>query len=259
MPVFAIVLAVAIQVAAQAPAVPGSLVGCVVDTTTQRLPGATIVAKGGGVQRTTVANAAGCYELKDLPPALYRVTARLTGFDNVTRDGVVLAPATVTHLDFTTRVSPICECVTFRGSLADWWNRSDAVLYVRISDSDPGQTTPRGVYRHVATALNVLKQPGGGPRAGPIFVFQNQSSGAPEPYDVGQELVMFLMSSGSNGFVITNDDPGLARGRSPDDYPAMVFLVQDDRIQRAPSDFSGYVGLRLDVFLAELRALSRAG
>jgi hypothetical protein len=41
---------------------------------------------------TTTADAGGCYELKHLPIGSYRVTARLTGFDNATRDGVTIAP-----------------------------------------------------------------------------------------------------------------------------------------------------------------------
>jgi hypothetical protein len=39
-------------------------------------------------------------------------------------------------------------------------------------------------------------------------------------------------------------------------YPAFVFLIQEDHIQHAPSDFSRYVGMPVDRFLKELRALS---
>jgi hypothetical protein len=65
---------------------------------------------------------------------------------------------------------------------------------------------------------------------------------------------MFLMSAGSNAFVISNDDPGLAVHRG-EDTPAIVFLVRDGRIERAPSDFSRCVGMQIDLFLEELRAL----
>jgi hypothetical protein len=242
---FAIVLAAGVQVAAQTPATAGSLVGCMSDTMTHRVPGATIVAKSGGVQRTTVADAAGCYELKDLPPASYRVTARLTGFDNVTRDRVVLAAATVTHLDFTMRVSALCECVRIGGSLADHRDHADAVLHVRLADSEAAQSTPQGYYRHIATVVTAVKQPTGS-RPAAIFLLQNQQSGTPDPYDVGQELVAFVESSGSDAFRITNDE-----------VSSMVFLVQDGRIQRAPSEFSRYVGMPIDSFLGELRTLSR--
>jgi hypothetical protein len=221
----------------------------------QRLPGVIVVAKTGRVQRTTTADAGGCYELRDLPTGSYRVTARLAGFDNVIRDGVTIA-TDVARLDFVMRVSTICECVRLGGAtLAEQWDRADAVLHVRLSASEPQPTTPAGYYRHAATVLNVLKKPVG-PLTPPVFVLQNQRSAAPGPYDIDQELMMFLKSQGPAGFAITNDEPGLALPSGSDD-PAIVFLVQDGRIQRAPSEFSRYVGMRVDVFLEELRALSR--
>jgi hypothetical protein len=44
------------------------------------------------------------------------------------------------------------------------------------------------------------------------FILQNQRSGSPDPYDVGQELVAFLKSRGPDTFRITNDE--LASGAS---------------------------------------------
>jgi hypothetical protein len=87
-------------------------------------------------------------------------------------------------------------------------------------------------------------------------VIQNQRSGVPGPFDVGQELVAFLESSGAEAFRITNDEPGLAVPTGSRD-PSMAFLVQDGRIQRAPSEFSQYVGMPIAAFLDELRTLSR--
>jgi len=86
-------------------------------------------------------------------------SARLTGFDNVTRDRLVVAPSTATRLDFTTRVSSICECIRVTGSLAEQWNHANAVLRVRLSASEPEPSTPQGYYRHAATALSALKEP----------------------------------------------------------------------------------------------------
>ena len=182
-----------------------------------------MIAKGGTVQRATEADSSGCYQLKDLPPASYRVTARLPGFDNVTLDRLVVAPSSLTRLDFTTRPSSICECLAVTGSLADHWNHADAVLHVRLSDSEPSPTTTRGYYRHLATVLSVLKEPRDR-RPAPVFVIQNQRSGVPGPYDVGQELVAFLKSSGSDVFRITNDEPGLTIPTGSHD-PSMVSLV----------------------------------
>jgi hypothetical protein len=251
----AAILALFVQGPLQTPSMAGSLVGCVSDSMNQRLPGVTVVAKTGRVQRTTTGDASGCYELSNLPVGSYRVTARITGFDNVTRDRVTIAPTGVARLDFEMRISAICECVRFGGTtLAEQWAYADAVLHVRLSASEPQPATTVGYYRHAATVLNVLKKPAG-PVTTPVFVFQNQRSAAAGPYDIDQELVVFLKSHGPGGFAITNDEPGLAVPSGSDD-PATVFLVQDGRIQRAPSAFSRYVGTRLDVFLQELRALS---
>jgi hypothetical protein len=68
--------------------VSGSIAGCTTDTVSQQLPGTTVLAKGGGVQRTARTDSSGCYELKDLPSGSYRVTASLAGFTNVTRNKV---------------------------------------------------------------------------------------------------------------------------------------------------------------------------
>jgi hypothetical protein len=87
-------------------------------------------------------------------------------------------------------------------------------------------------------------------------VIQNQRRGAPGPYDVGQEAVVFLRSSGADALRITNDEPGLAVPAGSHD-PSLAFLVRDGRIQRAPPEFSRYAGMPLDAFLEELRALSR--
>jgi len=231
------------------------LAGCVSDTMAQRLPGATVVATGGGVRRTTEADTSGCYELKGLPSGSYRVTTRLPAFDNLTHDDVHVAAATVTHLDFAMHVSAICECISFADqSLTNQWTLSDAVLHVRLSAADPDEPTHSGYYGHVATVLDDLKPSAAGrSRTGRLLVLQNQRNAAPEPYDVGQELIVFLMSQRSDMFVIL-DDRSEEKGS---DTHAMAFLIQDGAIRRAPERFSSYVGQRFEVLQDELRALSR--
>jgi hypothetical protein len=222
----------------------------------QRLPRVTVVAKSGRVQQATTADAGGCYELRDLPVGSYRVTVSLAGFDNVTRDGVKIAARNVAHVDVVMRGSAICECVRLGWTtLTEQWDHADAVLHMRLSASKSQPTTPVGYYRHVATVLDALKKPAASLET-PVFVLQNQRSGASGPYKVGQELVVFLRSFGSSGFVIVNDEPGLAVPTGSYD-PSIAFLIQDGRIQGAPSGFSRYDGMSLDAFLLELRALAR--
>ena len=134
-------------------------------------------------------------------------------------------------------------------------DHADAVLHVRLSASESQPATPVGYYRHIATVIDALKKPAASLKT-PVFVLQNQRSAAPGPYDIDQELVVFLRSSGSSAFMITNDEPGLAVPTGSSD-PAIAFLIQDGRIQRAPSECSRYVGMPRDAFLGELRALPR--
>jgi hypothetical protein len=121
-------------------------------------------------------------------------------------------------------------------------------------DVEPEASMPQGYYRHRARVLDVLK-PSSGRRPTSVFILQNQASGTPDPYDVGQELVAFLKSRRPDTFRITNDEPGLARRGGQ--VPSSVFLVQDGLIQRQPPDMVGHIGKPIDTFLAELRALSR--
>ena len=98
-----------------------------------------------------------------------------------------------------------------------------------------------------------------GARTSAVFVLQNRRSGTPVAYDVGQELVAFLKSSGSppsDAFTIVNDELGLAVSTGSH-TPSVAFLVHDGRIQQAPAEFSRYAGVSVDAFLAELRVLVR--
>lgn len=251
----AIIFVLAVQGAPQAPPAVGAIAGCASDTMLQRLPGVAIIAKSGRGHSTATADAAGCYELKDLPSGSYRVTARLPGFDNVSRNAVEIVSGSVARLDFTLRVSAICECVRLGGTtLAAQWTHADAVLHARLSASKSQPATPIGYYRHVATPLEALKSHAAALEM-PVFVLQNQRSGAPGPYDDGQQLVMF---SGVVGFKRAHDRqrrawPGPAgKPRSCDG------VSHSGRPHSSGSvGFSRYVGMPLAAFLDELRALSR--
>jgi hypothetical protein len=150
-------------------------------------------------------------------------------------------------------VSGICECVKIGSSLSERVTYAGAVFHVRIVEPDLTQPQPDGFYRQSAQVLNVLKR-SDGIRSATISFFQNLS-GPTDPYEVGEELVVFF--DPSNGpFTIINDNPGLNVGDT--DHMSMVFRVRDGRIQDAPSDLRNYVGMRLDAFLEELRSATHS-
>jgi hypothetical protein len=123
---------------------------------------------------------------------------------------------------------------------------------VRLSDPAPGIAAPRGFYRHGATVLHILKQDAvGGPTGLTTAVVEHQHNAAPAPLDVGQELVIFARW--------WEPDTRAFSGIGTDccNNPEIVFSVQNGRIQTAPAELSRYIGMRIDAFLDELRALSR--
>ena len=76
---------------------------------------------------------------------------------------------------------------------------------------------------------------------------QEQASGETEPYDVGQEFVLFLRW---DSFLPQDSFVRLIG-------PMVVFVIQDGRVQRGLSPaVDRYARVTIDEFLAELRALA---
>jgi len=250
MQILGAVLTASLTAAAQQPVVTGSIAGCTSDTISQQVPGTTVLAMGGGVQRTAPADSSGCYELRDLPAGSYRVTASLPGFINVARNKVTVAPSTVTRLDFTMRVAPICECVSVERTLSDHLAWADAVLYVRISDDEPDGSDDNGYYPHRATVIAAVKAPAGRKLAR-VVVRQNYLP----LFDVGQEMIVFLKSAGSDVFDLTSDDSQIATVGHSARERAMALLIQDGRIVQAPAEVSRSVGKTTEAVLKGLRGL----
>jgi hypothetical protein len=178
----------------------GAVAGCVAlepnqpsPEPNQPIPGATIILGAQGHKITTLTDERGCYEFRDLPASVYRITARLLGADNVTRDQVNISPGQIERVDFTTRISGFCECLAPPTTLRGFYDEADAVVHVRILRPDSELPSPRGFFTQTAETLEVFKRHKIGGPIDKVFRFlQNQSSGAPDPYDVGQELVLFV-------------------------------------------------------------------
>ena len=226
-----LVLAIALLAARATAQATGSIAGCIVDPVHRPMPGVTVVGRGVAVRGTTETNTKGCYNLKGLPPGPYRVTVRLLGFTNVTRDNVNVAADTPASLDLTMSASPICECVNVTKTVAEHVRDADAILHVRIAGPMAGQPPGATSYQHKAVVLHVIK--GAAEPMSTIGLAQEQASGSPDPYDVDDEMVIFQRESA-----------------------VMVFPVRDGRIAGTPAEFSKYTGTTLDSFLYELRQLA---
>jgi hypothetical protein len=214
------------------------------------IPGVIVTARASGIERTTQANTLGCFEFRGLAPASYRVTARLAGFDNVTRDNVTVAAAAATRVDLRMDISPLCDCVRVASprTLAADWQQADAVLHVRIEPPPPDSSVQSGTYRHTVAILHVLKIRGGEPDPARAVVVEEQRNNSDGPYEPGEELVIFpRWNPRTLAFY------GLGEGCCGN--RATVFVVRDGRVAGAPDTLTSYVGMPINRFLDELRAI----
>ena len=244
-----IVLLAATVLPAQTPDANGTLVGCITDPggQGQPLPGVTVEVSSGGAHRTVFSNPAGCYALTDLPRGFYVVFARLRGFVSFSRDQLSIMPGHVEQLNFQMRVARICECVGPPSTLTSLWKEADTVVRLRITGHEPGPSPiPGWPIKHTAAVVNVWKQSRPAAPTGATLKFvQEEMYDETEPYAVGQEFVMFLRrQSTQNAFLRVQASFGTAA----------AFAIQDGVIHSA--GLTGYVGMSLDNFLAELQTLS---
>ncbi len=214
----------------------GTLRGCITNDLNQPLPRATVVLRAAGVQQTVLADAEGCYEVESLSPKLYRVTVRLAGFDSETRETIRIESADTVRLDFQLRISTICECLSPPSSLRAQWELADAVVHLRVTDHDTQLSAPRGFFAHTAEVLEVFKpHEGVGPDDRAMTFLQSQSSGEPDLYDAGDEVVLFLQWLAKLGTF-----------RIHPSLPGAIAIKNGGTVRNAP----------VDDLLEQLRALS---
>ena len=94
----------------QPSALPGQIIGRIVDQTGMALPGATIVAEGAGQRRTAVTDVSGTYVMSQVPSGPIAVTSRLRGFNAVRRS--LVYDQRPRQVDFVMQVGALSETVT---------------------------------------------------------------------------------------------------------------------------------------------------
>src|SRR5262249_42040182 len=94
--------------------------GSVVDESGAALPGATITATHveTGTVRTTVTSGTGTYVMPALPIGVYKISAELTGFGTVSKEGIRFSVGDSASLDFTLKVASVSETITVQGESA---------------------------------------------------------------------------------------------------------------------------------------------
>jgi Carboxypeptidase regulatory-like domain len=240
------VLALAVVLAASLAQAQGGIAGCVTDRSGGALPGVEIVASDEAGARKIVTQASGCYELEDLTPGTYSVTATLAGFITAKRDGVVaVSDRTIGRVDFALCVAPAdhVDWVSF-GGVEEAWKKADAVVDVRITGSGPvaqGECPSRD-FMQTAVVIEVLKNASSQPLGDALLFRKTYWASESLPYPIGQEMVMFL-SATPNGF-------GRLAG------PTYVWLFDGNSVLN-PFGPSAGEGATPASFLARLRELAR--
>jgi hypothetical protein len=95
----------------------GSIAGRIVDPSDLALPGVTVtvVDQSTGFQRTVVTATNGAYQVTNLEPGTYTVTAELSGFATLKRVDLLLSPGAALAVDLTMQVAGLQEQVTVTG------------------------------------------------------------------------------------------------------------------------------------------------
>jgi carboxypeptidase family protein len=121
----------------------GSIGGVVRDATGAVLPGVTVEASSPALierVRTAVSDGEGQYRIVELVPGTYTVTATLTGFSTVKRDGVVLQTGFAANVSLELQVGDVAETITVSGAtpIVDVQNvRKTAVISREMLDTLP--------------------------------------------------------------------------------------------------------------------------
>lgn len=119
LPALCAALALLMPLPARAQVITAEISGVVMDASGAVLPGATVTAHnlGTGFERTAVSTDKGRYSLLSLPTGPYKVTASLSGFNAMTREGFTLSLNQTVVIDFKLAPASVTESVTVVGEI----------------------------------------------------------------------------------------------------------------------------------------------
>jgi hypothetical protein len=176
---------------------PGGMKGRIVDSHGGVLPGVNVLAVSvPGVEAQAVTDSTGSYELRDLPAGKYSLRARLNGFSDSTREDV-----NVSHGDTTGQVDlvlcPVIEEIDWpKTTVGGLWALADVVVHLRISATARRLTgCAEEDVEHTGLVIEVFKANGKLAVGRRLAFAQENWRGERTPYQVGQEMVVFLTAT----------------------------------------------------------------
>lgn len=112
----------------------GRIVGTIVGTTSDVLPGVTVEILANGESQTTVTDEKGHYAFEKIGSATYVLTASLPGFRNQQREGIAVAPDTTVTVDLTLKLGCLAEVHVIPDTSLNQLLTSDVVVYLRVTE-----------------------------------------------------------------------------------------------------------------------------
>jgi carboxypeptidase family protein/TonB-dependent receptor-like protein len=151
----------------------GTLVGNVTDPTGAAIPGATVtlINANTNLSREATTNAEGVYRFVNVQPGTYKVRVTLTGFKEYVKEGVPIAPTTVSRVDVPLEVGALTEVVNVQSEVSVLQTDTGDV-HSELKGKEVVEL-PLGNYRNYQSLVNLV--PGATPA-----VFQNAVTDTPE-------------------------------------------------------------------------------
>lgn len=231
----------------------GRVTGTVTDTMRQSLPGVRITVTSGTLRRTVVTGPEGRYEVPDLAPGSYVITAELAGFETVVREPVTVTSGATTAVSFSLKSGCLDEVLYIDMGFKHALRETHTVVHLRITKSgEPAPCVASNLcvcIEHSAAVLRTLK-PDGELVSDTIAFVQEGAGQLPgrkwpgrrPPYAPGQEFIAFLnFDFASKTFTRFNG-------------PIYLFPVRNGRVEFRRTDAPGFSdGMSVDAFANALR------
>ena len=144
----------------------GTITGVVTDETGALMPGAAVeaISQATGQTRAATSGSDGFYMLPLVPPGVYRVSAALSGFAPLTRDGIRVVVSETARVDFKLKVGQVAENVVVVGE-APLIETGNATLGIVIDEKKVVDLPLNGRnFTQLGTLIPGVVAPAGRPR-----------------------------------------------------------------------------------------------
>jgi hypothetical protein len=177
----------------------GHVTGGVTDGSRGVLPGVRVTVTGADGRRQAFSDASGRFDIADVPPGSYLVTAELAGFEATMRRIILTTPGARIDVSLTLALQLCDRDLVVDQGFHDTVIQSDAILHARITGVEPTRGIPRGcsadAVTYTATVVEGMKARAEDVERSTIRWVQDSDSAGPQS---GEEYLVFLTWDATN-------------------------------------------------------------